>query len=87
MFEVAIAAASNQIYFTRRDGQLRTSLYDKHDDFNFFCSRVAISNRRPPSDDYLYHSSYDTSGLAPLMNVYSEGYATFYLASRVGICQ
>ena len=39
-----------------RDGQLRTSLYDKRDDFNFHMA-------------FLSHNSSDTQRLAPLMNV------------------
>ena len=54
------------------DGQLRTSLYDKRDDFNFhiktFRSWVAIFHLRQPMV-FLSHSSYDMPGLAPLMNV------------------
>ena len=57
---------------TGRDGQLRTSLYDKRDDFNFhitnFPTWVATSHLRPPMA-FLSHNSSDTSGLAPLMNV------------------
>ena len=58
-----------------RDGQLRTSLYDKHDDFNFhitnfpfLSSKLATSHLRPPMA-FLSHNSSDTPGLAPLMNV------------------
>ena len=41
-----------------RDGQLRTSLYDKRDDFNFHNVMAFLS-----------HGSYGMRGLAPLMNV------------------
>ena len=45
------------------DGQLRTSLYDKRDDFNFH-----ITNFHQPMA-FISHSSYSMPGLASLMNV------------------
>ena len=48
------------------EGHLRTSLYDKHDDFNFhitnftFLSIIVV---------FLSHSTYGMPGLAPLMDV------------------
>ena len=55
-----------------KDGQLRTSLYDKRDDFNFhiktFRSWVATSHLCPPMA-FLSQNSSDMPGLAPLMNV------------------
>ena len=54
------------------DGQLRTSLYDKRDDFNFhitnFHSWVAIFHLRQPMV-FLSHISCGMPGLASLMNV------------------
>ena len=55
-----------------RDGQLRTSLYDNHDDFNFHSTNIPLlSSNIPSSPAYgvLSHSSYGMPGLAPLMNV------------------
>ena len=55
-----------------RDGQLRTSLYDKRDDFNFHITNFPfLSSNIPSSPAYgvLSHNSSDTPGLAPLMNV------------------
>ena len=54
------------------DGQLRTSLYDKRDDFNFHITNFPfLSSNIPSSPAYgvLSHSSYGMPGLAPLMNV------------------
>ena len=53
------------------DGQLRTSLYDKRDDFNFHINFPFQSSNIPSSPAYgvLSHSSYGMPGLAPLMNV------------------
>ena len=54
------------------DGQLRTSFYDKRDDFNFHITNFPfLSSNIPSSPAYsvLSHSSYGMSGLAPLMNV------------------
>ena len=53
------------------DGQLRTSLYDKRDDFNFHITNFPfLSSNIPSSPAYgvLSHSSYGMSRLAPLMN-------------------
>ena len=55
-----------------RDGQLRTSLYDKHDDFNFHIINFPfLSSNIPSSPAYgvLYHSFCGMPGLALLMNV------------------
>ena len=54
------------------DGQLRTSLYDKRDDFNFHITNLPFLSSNIPSwlaYGVLSHSSYGMSGLAPLMNV------------------
>ena len=54
------------------DGQLRTSLYDKREYFNFLITNFPfLSSNIPssPASGVLYHSSYDMPGLAPLMNV------------------
>ena len=52
------------------DGQLRTSLYDKRDDFNFHITNFPfLSGNIPSSMVFLSHSSYGMQGLAPLMNV------------------
>ena len=56
------------------DGQLRTSFYDKRDDFNFHITNFPfLSSNIPSSPAYgvLSHSSYGMPGLAPLMNVLS----------------
>ena len=53
------------------DGQLRTSLYDKRDDFNFnIASFPLLSSNIPSTPAYgvLYHSWYGMPGIAPLMN-------------------
>ena len=55
-----------------RDCQLRTSLYDKRDDFNFHITNFPfLSSNIPSSPAYgvLSHNSSDTPGLTPLMNV------------------
>ena len=55
-----------------RDGQLRTSLCDKRDDFNFNITNFPfLGSNIPSSPAYgvLSHSSYGMPGLAPLMNV------------------
>ena len=52
------------------DGQLRTSLYDKRDDFNFHITNFPfLSSNIPSSPAYgaLSHSSYSMPGLAPLV--------------------
>ena len=54
------------------DGQLRTSLYDKRDDFNFHITNYPfLSSNIPSSPAYgiLSHSLYGMPGLAFLMNV------------------
>ena len=51
------------------DGQFHTSLYDKRDNFTFnIRSRVATPHLRPPIA-FLFHNSFDTPELAPLMHV------------------
>ena len=54
------------------NGQLCTSFYDKHDDFNYhltnFSFMSTIFHLHQPMT-FLSHSSYDMPGLAPLMNV------------------
>ena len=63
-----------------RDGQLRTSLYDKRDDFNFHITNFPfLSSNIPSSPAYgvLSHNSSDTPGLAPLMNVLFWGRCDF----------
>ena len=62
-----------------RDGPLRTSPYDKHDDLKFYITNFPflISNihlRNPMV--CLSHSAYGLPGLAPLMIVHSESGAT-----------
>ena len=55
-----------------REGQLCTSLYDKRDDVNFHITKFPfLSSNIPSSPAYgvLSHNSFDTQGLAPLMNV------------------
>ena len=63
-----------------RDGQLRTSLYDKLDDsisiWQTFRFWVATSHLHPPLA-FLSHNSSDTPGLAPLMNVLFWGRCDF----------
>ena len=54
------------------DGQLRISLYDKRDDFNFHITNFPfLSSNIPSSQAYgvLSHSSYSMPELALLMNV------------------
>ena len=54
------------------DGQLRTSFYDKRDNFNFNITKLPfLSSNIPSAQAYgvLSHSSYGMQGLAPLMNV------------------
>ena len=55
------------------DGQLRTFLYDKRDDFNFHITNFpSLSSNIPYIRQpmvFLSHSSYGMPGLAPLMNV------------------
>ena len=55
------------------DGQLRTSLNDRRDDFNFHITNFPfLSSNIPYSQPmvFLSHSSYGMQGLAPLMNVF-----------------
>ena len=57
-----------------RDGQLRSSLYEKRDDFNFPITNFPfLSSNIPSSQAYgvLSHSLYSIIGLAPRMNVLS----------------
>ena len=66
------------------DGQLRTSLYDKRDDFNFHIKKFPfLSSNIPSSPTYgfLSHSSYRMPGLPPLMNVLFQGRRDFHLSS------
>ena len=66
------------------DGQLRTSLYDKRDDFNFHITNFPFLSSNipsPPAYGVLSHSSYGTPGLAPLMNVLFQGWRDFHLSS------
>ena len=54
------------------DGQMRTSLYDKHDDFIFHITNfpfLSSNIRSSPAYNVSSHSSYGMPGLAPLMNV------------------
>ena len=63
------------------DGQLRTSLYDKRDDFNFHMTNFPfLSSNIPSSPAYgvLSHSSYGMLGLAPLMNALFQGRRDFH---------
>ena len=53
-----------------RDGQLRTSLYEKRDDFNFHIINFPLFHLRQPMA-FLPHNLYGMSGLAPLINVLS----------------
>ena len=46
-----------------KDGQLRTSVYDKRDYFNF---HITTSQQRPPIP-FLSHNSSNTPRLAPLI--------------------
>ena len=63
-----------------KDGPLRSSLYDKRDDFNFHVSNFpfmsSTSHPRQPMV-LLSHNSSDTPGLAPLMNVLFCGRCDF----------
>ena len=63
-----------------RDGQPRTSLYDKRDDYNFHITNFPfLGSNIPSSPAYgvLPHNSSDTPGLAPLMNVLFWGRCDF----------
>ena len=66
------------------DGQLRTSLYDKRDDFNFHITNFPfLSSNIPSSPAYgvLSHSSNGIPGLAALKNVLFLGQRDFHLSS------
>ena len=55
-----------------RDGQLRTSLYDKRDDFNFHITNFPFLSSNIsslPAYGVFISQLSDTPGLAPLMNV------------------
>ena len=63
-----------------KDGQLRTPLYDKRDDFNFHITNFPfLSSNIPSSPAYgvFFLNSSDTPGLAPLMNVLFRGRCDF----------
>ena len=54
-----------------KDGQLRTSLYDELDDFNFHITIFPFLSSNIPSsqaDDLFISDSYGMPGLAPPMN-------------------
>ena len=56
----------------KTDGQLRTSLYEKRDDFNFDITSYRFMSstiQSSPAYGVLSHSSYGMPGLVPLMNV------------------
>ena len=59
------------------DGQLRKSLYDKRDDFNFHITNFPILKKHYPIFARLSNSSYGMSGLAPLINVFFKSSKTF----------
>ena len=61
------------------DGQLRTSLYDKRDDFNISLMSRNISSS--PAFGVLSQSLNGMPGLAPLMNVLFLGRRDFHLSS------
>ena len=55
-----------------REGQLRTSLYGKRNDFNFYITNFPFLSSNCPSSPAmvcLSHNSYGMQGFAPLMNV------------------
>ena len=63
-----------------RDGHFHNSIYDKRDDFNLhITSFLFLSCNIPSSPAYgvFSLSLYDTPGLIPHMNVYSEDRASF----------
>ena len=71
---------SFQKSFIGRDGQLRTSLYDRRDDFNFHITNFPFLSSNIPSS--LYYGVFisllsDTPGRAPLMNVVFWGRSDF----------
>ena len=60
------------------DGQLRTSLYDKRDDFNFHITNFPfLSSNIPSSPAYGVFISQLIRGLLLLWMFYSKGGATF----------
>ena len=72
----------------RRDDQLHTSIYNKHDHFDFHITNfryfVAIYQFCPPIVS-LSRSLYDIPGLAPRMHVLFKGGTAFKKDSRTGI--
>ena len=66
------------------DGQLRTSLYDKRDDFIFLITNfpfLSSNIHSSPAYGVLSHNSYGMPGLAPLMNVSFWGRRDFHISS------
>ena len=59
------------------DGQLRTSLYDKRDDFNFHITNFPFLSSNIPSSPGVFISQPKRQGLLLLWMFYSEGGATF----------
>ena len=72
----------------QKGGQLRTSLYDKRDDFNFHITNFPfLSSNIPSSPAYgVFISHTVCQGLLLLWMFYSEGGTTFILAPRTGLC-
>ena len=63
-----------------RNCQLHTSIYNKRDDFSFHITNGSLLRSNFPSSPaygVLFHILYDLQGLAPHMNVYSDGQTTF----------
>ena len=55
----------------QRDSQLRTSLYDNRDDFNFHITNFPFRSSNissSPVYGVLFHNLYDIPGPTPLMN-------------------
>ena len=74
----------NLLLSVGRSGQLRTSLYDQRDYFNFHITIIPlfISNiRSSPAYGVLSHSSYGMPGLSLLMNLLFQGRCEFHLIS------
>ena len=70
------------------DGQLSTSLYDKHDDFHFHITNFPFpSSNIPSSPSYGVLTPPMRQDLPLLWMFYSEGNGTFQLASWAGIWQ
>ena len=70
-----------------RDGQLRTSLYDKRDNLNFHITKFPfLSSNIPSSPAYgvFISNSSDTRGIAPLMNVLFWGQCDFISNKLLG---